>query len=111
MKRGLNVSQGFALEHVPVKIATQPKMPNKEEVEQHNYTHNPYRSWCPSCVAGKSDDIPHFANSNTRAVPVVSMDDAFTGKDAKTNVVCYDEQDKMVWAMSVVRKGNVGVVA
>ena len=28
--------------------------PSKEEVELHNKTHLPYRSWCPHCVRGKA---------------------------------------------------------
>eukprot|EP00959_Pyramimonas_sp_CCMP1952_P425385 8910739-Pyramimonas_sp.AAC.1 len=28
--------------------------PSKGEVEAHNTTHLPYRSWCPHCVRGKA---------------------------------------------------------
>ena len=28
-----------------------PVLPSKAEVEHHNLTHLPYRSWCPHCVA------------------------------------------------------------
>ena len=28
--------------------------PSKEEVELHNKTHLPYRSWCPHCVRGQA---------------------------------------------------------
>ena len=28
-----------------------PSLPSKAEVEHHNLTHLPYRTWCPFCVA------------------------------------------------------------
>ena len=33
-----------------VKTKPIPERPSKEEVEIHNKTHIPYRSWCPHCV-------------------------------------------------------------
>ena len=32
------------------KIARVSDMPSQEEVEMHNLSHLPYRSWCPHCV-------------------------------------------------------------
>ena len=32
---------------------------SKEEVELHNKTHLPYRSWCPHCVRGKARSRSH----------------------------------------------------
>ena len=66
-----NGAEGF--ERVPVKLATQPKMPSKEEVIQHNYTHSPYRSWCPYCAAGKRDDVAHGKVKEPREIPVVKL--------------------------------------
>ena len=36
-----------------------PKEPSREEVDEHNVTHTPYRSWCPHCVSGRAKDYPH----------------------------------------------------
>ena len=37
---------------VPRKMQD-PKLPSREEVEDHCKTHLPYRSWCRHCVMGK----------------------------------------------------------
>ena len=34
----------------PIVIAKSPGCPTYEEIERHNVTHLPYRSWCPVCV-------------------------------------------------------------
>ena len=50
-------------------------MPSKEEVEAHNATHVPFRSWRPHCVKGKSVASRHVKqNSKGNEVPTVSMD-------------------------------------
>ncbi len=35
------------------KALPDPYQPTKEEVDQHNLTHLPYRSWCRHCVRGR----------------------------------------------------------
>ena len=39
-----------------------PGLPSNAEVEHHNLTHLPYRSWCPFCVAARRKNNAHFAN-------------------------------------------------
>lgn len=36
-----------------------PHMPTEAEVREHETTHIPYRSWCPSCIAGRGRDRRH----------------------------------------------------
>ena len=43
---------------VPVRIAD-PRLPSADEIEQHNMTHLPYRSWCPHCIRGKGKTMEH----------------------------------------------------
>ena len=40
--------------------------PGKEEVEEHNATHIPFRSWCDHCVRGKCHGEPHYKNKGPR---------------------------------------------
>ena len=40
-------------EHEPIKIAPSPTLPSPAEVEEHNITHIPYRSWCSHCAKGR----------------------------------------------------------
>ena len=44
-----------------------PSLPSKAEVEQHNLTHSPYRSWCPFCVAARRKNNAHFCQPGRRA--------------------------------------------
>ena len=44
---------------VAPRVATRPYTPTKAEVEAHEFTHLPYRSWCAHCVAGKGVSSPH----------------------------------------------------
>ena len=36
-----------------------PKLPSKSEVEEHNITHLPFRSWCRHCIRGRGKEMPH----------------------------------------------------
>ena len=65
--------------------------PTSEEVEKHNATHLPFRTWCPFCVAGKAKNEPHYKSEEHKpmGVNVVSIDYAFMGD---TNIV--DEADE-----------------
>ena len=45
--------QGQERERVEVKVRKDPGEPTKEEINRHNVTHLPYRSWCPICVKAK----------------------------------------------------------
>ena len=57
-------------------VPTHGVRPSAREVEEHNATHLPFRSWCPYCVAGKAKENAHFTKADDRKsdVPVVSMD-------------------------------------
>ena len=44
------------------KALAQPLLPTTAEVEAHNVSHLPFRSWCPHCVRGRGplmESIPH----------------------------------------------------
>ena len=36
-----------------------PGQPSKEEVEEHNLSHLPHRSWCEICVKARAKEGPH----------------------------------------------------
>ena len=42
-----------------LRIGRSPHTSTKAEVEEHNLFHVHYRSWCPSCVAGRSTSKQH----------------------------------------------------
>ena len=40
-------------EAADLKVATSPVRPSAAEVEEHDITHIPYRSWCDACARGR----------------------------------------------------------
>ena len=52
------VAQHFEDEHekqaVSPPLIKAPQQPTREEWEQHQTTHTPYKSWCPHCVAARA---------------------------------------------------------
>ena len=50
--------------------------PSKEEVELHNTSHLPFRSWCPHCVRGKAKRRAHRKKLREMrsGIPVISLD-------------------------------------
>ena len=47
-----------------LEVLRDPGAPTPKEVEDHNVTHLPFRSWCPRCVSGKAQDRPHKRSEN-----------------------------------------------
>ena len=58
---------------VPCK--PRPTLPSMKEIEEHNLTHSPYRSWCPACVLGQARNDPHKREAAREStIPIVSID-------------------------------------
>ena len=57
--------------------------PSQKEVDDHMATHYPYRSWCEFCVMGKAKNDGHRrrADKEEDAIPKISIDYAFVGKE------------------------------
>ena len=71
-------------------------MPTTEEVEVHNATHVPFRSWCAFCVAGKAKANPHFIKEKNKVQSenVASLDYAFIGDKAGEESDADDEAEE-----------------
>ena len=115
-----------AEEGAGAKVLPVPVRPTQQEVDLHNATHVPFRSWCPFCVSGKAKSHPHFSKSEEREsdIPVVSLDYAFLGEeegdaDDETELtaeqkdgtvlkvlVMKDRKSKYIIANVVPRKGD-----
>ena len=63
---GTRGETGEEAEGQDAKVGCVPCMPTQEEVDVHNATHVPFRSWCPFCVAGKAKANPHFRKDSER---------------------------------------------
>ena len=51
-----------------------PVNPSTEEIDMHNLTHLPYRSWCPHCVATKKPNIKHSTSRTESTIPLLVAD-------------------------------------
>ena len=97
--------------------------PTQSEYMDHCVTHYPYRAWCKHCLEGRGREFGHEAHrgdKDSRAMPVVSFDDAFisdrgevktlldfeqAGEAAVKMLVIRDSRSKSVFAHIVPSKG------
>ena len=59
------------------RIRPSQSKPSGAEVEVHNATHCPYRSWCTICIAASAKEEPHLRHRGTDAqsgLRLISMD-------------------------------------
>ena len=62
-----------------IRIKT-PYKPAQDEVDDHDLTHLPYRSWCRHCIRGRGKETGHFQQKeSSRTVPEFHMDFCFPG--------------------------------
>ena len=92
------------------KVAARPAQPTKAEIEAHEITHLPYRSWCAHCVAGKGVSSPHYrSDAGDRIGITVSLDYCFMGDEATDGIpptlVVWDDGNRALWALPVEHKG------
>ena len=97
-------------EAVAAKRPHDPQSPSKAEWLSHQATHLPFRSWCPECVAGRSDNPGHRKRAaEERTVPEISIDYAFIRREAETDtatiLVVKDRASRAVQATVLRMKG------
>ena len=103
---GLQAESGV---RAPMK-AQDPRRPTQEEVDAHNMTHLPYRSWCTHCVRGRGESHPHRRTSDDdRELPELHMDYCFMGKvDERTQpiLVLRERSTRMTCSFLTKEKGT-----
>ena len=91
---------------VPVRIAD-PRLPSADEIEQHNMTHLPYRSWCPHCIRGKGKTMEHRRAARDKSMREIHVDYCFMGMKGDVATKCivvakdYDTKNLMVSVVPV----------
>ena len=68
------------------RAARAPSQPSAKEVELHELTHCPPRTWCEHCVRGQMKDLPHRTATgefSESSVTRVSMDYCYLTEDVK----------------------------
>ena len=71
-----------------------PRMPSNKEVEEHEFTHIPFRSWCNNCLRGKGlkrgHRQCHHEDDDMEAVPRFAMDYGYLNRrDAEDSEETY----------------------
>ena len=105
--------EGESSEAQRVRVVKDPGKPTAQEIAEHEITHLPHRSWCPSCVAGRARDRPHRrqANRGANSVPTVVFDYGFMGAEGEAEttpiLVVRDVDSKMLFSHVVQRKGLI----
>ena len=90
--------------------------PSKEEVDSHNATHLPYRSWCPHCVRGKARRRNHRKRKRKAngGVPIISMDymwlkgkkeEGESVNNGNPILVMHCRGTKLTWSRVLIKKG------
>ena len=67
-----------------LKSVRVPVLPSKEEVEAHNVSHLPSRSWCSACLRGRGLSLGHHKvdakTKEAEQMPVISVVCGFFGQ-------------------------------
>lgn len=95
-------------------VVKDPGKPSGKEIEEHNATHLPYRSWCPICVRGRAVGIAHRKNREGRSeseFPHIVFDYCFMGREEEDETIAIqvmkDTRSK-AWFAHVVPKKGIG---
>ena len=88
----------------PKKVQN-PKMPSRAEVDLHELTHLPYRSWCKHCVRGRGESHPQCRTDRDEdAVAELHLDYCFLGKrdeDVQPVLVARERDTRMTLSFLV----------
>jgi len=79
-ERKADPAEEEAEEAMVIKVEVKP---SKEEVEKHNTTHLPWRSWCKYCVFGRGKNRGHRKQKHNGNVPTVHADYMYMKEDEK----------------------------
>ena len=60
--------------------------PSQREIDEHERTHMPFRSWCEHCVKGRAQSTPHYHRDHSEdQVPTISWDYWFIDEEQDKN--------------------------
>ena len=88
-----------------------PRLPSKEEQEEHALTHVPFRSWCRHCVRGRAEECGHFKKDEEIKGVEVHMDYCFPGdenEDFKLTILVARERGTKMTMSSVAPSKTTG---
>ena len=95
----------------PVVSVRDPGSASQSEIDEHDKTHLPYRSWCPVCVMAKGKEDGHFPGRSLEGgKPIIAFDyksfgQALKEDDKVTAIVSRDGVTKCINAHIVTAEG------
>ena len=104
------IQRGVCGKRAP-KTLSEPYVPTQAEIEEHNKSHPPWRSWCTACVGGGAVAHPHHAapgHPENSRLPDVLMDYVFMGQEENKvlpMIWIKERQSKMKFAHHFEEKG------
>ena len=99
-----HAGQGEEEAQVPLAVKA-PRLPGTKEIEEHNLTHCPFRSWCLHCVKGQAKDDAHRVMQGDLAesdVVRVSMDYCYLTEGVSSEATEHIESVKSTISMTVL---------
>ena len=67
-----------------------PRQPSEQEMEEHEMTHLPFRSWCRHCIMGRGqEENCRKAIEEERQVPEVYLDCMFMGDEKEGKILAF----------------------
>ena len=81
--------------------ARAPAEPTREEIDAHNVHHEPYRSWCPACVAGRGVDDRHRPEDHAEdALSTIGLDYGYLTAVQDAAPIVFGKDSKQRWYIS-----------
>ena len=83
---------------LPVKVATDPRMPTQRETDEHCVTHLPHRSWCEVCIKARGREDAHASQKE--------FGEAEDSEDKIKTIILKDEESGCMAAHVLEQKGS-----
>ena len=112
---GADIEEEDAEDVLQPRVFNRPHTTTKAEIEAHEVTHLPYRSWCAHCAAGKGVSAPHCHGDDSENIGItIRLDYCFMGDEASETappvLSMWDDGHRALWALLVDNKGAIGYV-
>ena len=105
--------EGAHLRPVRVRVLPKPITPTRQQVEEHELTHMPYKVWCKHCVKTRGLNDPHRTlkhHFKGDVCPMISMDFGFMKRHDEGKmmpfVVLRDHKTRMTFSHKLLGKST-----